>query len=125
MDPNALIWIGIFLAFYGIPFAVGFCAGELKVSVLLAFASFCGLYATFWWMLGPLLVLLVGTVMTRNELLELLILGLVVGATQAVVVAALGLALRRLVAHPKDHSPYEKVSTTLPSPLRRLQAALA
>ena len=110
MDPNALIWIGIFLAFYAMPFAIGFCVGERKASVLLAFACFCGLYATLWSMLGPLLVLLVGTLMTRNELLEVLILGFVVGATQAVVVAALGVALRRLAAHRKVSSTYANAS---------------
>jgi hypothetical protein len=48
------IWIAIALALYGVPFAIGFCVSSLRRAMLLAIASFGGLYASIWSALGPL-----------------------------------------------------------------------
>ena len=97
MDLYEWIWIGIVLSFYGVPFAIGLCVANPRTAILLAIASFCGLYATIWSALGPLFVPLVGALITRYELSGILVLSLLAGALQAVLVAAVGLALRQLL----------------------------
>lgn len=97
MDLYEWIWIGIVLSFYGVPFAIGLCVANPRTAILLAIASFCGLYASIWSALGPLFVPLVGALITRYEFSGILILSFLAGALQAVLVAAAGLALRRLL----------------------------
>ena len=91
MDLYEWIWIGIVLSFYGVPFAIGLCVANPRTAILLAIASFCGLYATIWSALGPLFVPLVGALITRYELSGILVLSFLAGALQAVLVAAAGL----------------------------------
>jgi hypothetical protein len=97
MDLYEWIWIGIVLSFYGVPFAIGLFVANPRTAILLAVASFCGLYATIWSALGPLFVPLVGALITRYELSGILILSFLAGALQAALVAAAGLALRQLL----------------------------
>jgi hypothetical protein len=97
MDLYEWIWIGIVLSVFGVPFAIGLCAANPRTAILLASASFCGLYATIWSALGPLFEPLVGALITRHELSGILILSFLAGALQAVLAAAAGLALRRLL----------------------------
>jgi hypothetical protein len=98
MDLHEWIWIGIVLSFYGLPFAIGLCVPSPRTAILLAIASFCGLYATIWSALGPLSVPLVGALITRYELSSILILGFLAGAFQAVLVAGAGLTFRLLLS---------------------------
>ncbi len=97
MDLYEWIWIGIAFSFYGLPFAIGLCVANPRTAILLALASFCGLYASVWSALGPLFVPLVGALITRYELSGILVLSFLAGALQAVLVAGVGLALRQLL----------------------------
>jgi hypothetical protein len=49
-------WIGIALclAVYGVPFGVGLFVSSWTKAILLAFASFAGLFLSIWSTLGPL-----------------------------------------------------------------------
>lgn len=89
------IWIAIALALYGVPFAVGFCVSSLRRAMLLAIASFAGLYASIWSALGPLFPL-AAQLFTRHEMSGIFVLSFLLGALQAALVAASGFALRRL-----------------------------
>jgi hypothetical protein len=97
MDLYEWIWIGIVLSLFGVPFAIGLCVANPRTAILLAIASFCGLYVTIWSALGPLFVPLVGALITHYELSGILILSFLAGALQVVLMAAAGLALRRLL----------------------------
>ena len=97
MDLYEWIWIGIVLSLFGVPFAIGLCVANPRTAILLAIASFCGLYVTIWSALGPLFVPLVGALITRYELSGILVLSLLAGALLAVLVAAVGLALMQLL----------------------------
>jgi hypothetical protein len=90
------IWIAIALALYGVPFAIGFCVSSLRRAMLLAIASFGGLYASIWSALGPLFLPLAAQLFTRYEMSGIFVLSIVLGALQAALVAASGFALRRL-----------------------------
>jgi hypothetical protein len=96
MDLFEWVWIGVVLCFYAEPFAIGLYVANPRTAILLAIASFCGLFATVWSAFGPLFVLLVGVVMTRYELSRILILSFLAGARQALLAAAAGLAFRQL-----------------------------
>jgi hypothetical protein len=43
-------WISLLLvgALFGVPFAVGLCVSSVRRAMLLAMASFAGLYASIW-----------------------------------------------------------------------------
>ena len=56
MDLYEWIWTGIVLSLFGVPFAIGLCVANPRTAILLALASFCGLYAIIWSALGPLFV---------------------------------------------------------------------
>jgi hypothetical protein len=63
---------------------------------MLAVASFCGLYATVWSALRPLLAPL-ASLATQSELLTVLILSLLSGSLQAALLATVGHGLRHLL----------------------------
>ena len=98
MDLYEWIYIGILAAFYGVPLAIGVCVANPRTAILLAIASFCGLYASVWSLLGPLFVPLVGALITRYELSGILILSFLAGVVQAVLVALAGIACRQLLS---------------------------
>jgi hypothetical protein len=106
-------WISLMLvgAFYGVPFAVGLCVSSLRRAMLLAMASFAGLYASIWSTLGPLFLPLAAQLVTRYELSAILLLSFLLGAVQATALAVAGFAFKRLVgwsikrlARPDGHS---------------------
>jgi hypothetical protein len=92
-------WIGIALclAVYGVPFAVGLLVSSWSKAILLALASFTGLFLSIWSTLGPLFLPLAAQLVTRFELSALLILSFAAGALQAVVVASLGFGTRQFL----------------------------
>src|SRR5690349_7041018 len=98
VDLYALIWIGMTLAIYGVPLAVGFYVSTRPVAIILAVASWCGLLVSVWSALGPLSLPLVGALITPYELFAVLILCLLVGALQAAIMASLGFALKHRLA---------------------------
>ena len=98
MDLYRWIWIGILVSFYGVPFATGLCVANPRTVILLAVASFCGLYASIWSALGPLFVPLVGALVTHYELSGILIVSFLAGVVQAVLVALAGMACRQLLS---------------------------
>jgi hypothetical protein len=95
MDIN-WIWIAIAVTLYGVPLAVGFCVSNLRTAMLLAMASFGGLYASIWSALGPLFLPLAAQLFTRYEMSAILVLSFLLGTLQAALVAATGFAFRRL-----------------------------
>jgi hypothetical protein len=68
-------WIGIALclAIYGVPFGVGLIVSRWPQAMLLAIASFAGLYLSIWSTLGPLFLPLAAQLITRFELSVLLL----------------------------------------------------
>jgi hypothetical protein len=96
MDLYTLIWFGILLAFYGVPFAVGLCVSRWRTSVLLAMASFAGLYVSVWSTLGPLFLPLAVQLLPRFELVGVLALSFASGALQSGLVATLGYGTKLL-----------------------------
>ena len=90
-------WIAMTLAFYGVPFVVGLSVSSLRKAVLLAIASFAGLYASIWSTLGPLFLPLAVQLVSRYELSAILLLSFVLGSLQATLLAAAGFGLKRLV----------------------------
>jgi hypothetical protein len=98
MDLYQWIWIGILVSFYGVPLATGLCVTNPRTVILLAIASFCGLYASIWSLLGPLFVPLVGALITRYEMSAILTLSFLAGVIQAVLVALAGMACRQLLS---------------------------
>jgi hypothetical protein len=93
------VWgvVGMMLAaVYVLPVAVGLLVSSLRTAVTLAVASFCGLYATVWSALRPLLAPL-ASVATQTELFTALSLSLLAGSLQAALLATMGHGLRRLL----------------------------
>lgn len=90
------IWIAAVVAFYGVPFAVGLCVSSWRRAVLVAIASFAGLYVSIWSALGPLFLPLAVQLVTRYELSGILILSFLYGAVQAALLASLGLATKKI-----------------------------
>jgi hypothetical protein len=93
------VWVvvGIMLAaVYVLPVAVGLFVSRLRTAVMLAVASFCGLFASVWSALGPLLAPL-ASVATQTELFTALSLSLLAGSLQAALLATMGHGLRRLL----------------------------
>jgi hypothetical protein len=96
MHMHVWVVVGIMLAaVYVLPIAVGLFVSSLRTAVILAVASFCGLYATVWSALRPLLALL-ASVATQSELFTVLILSLLAGSLQAALLATVGHGLRHL-----------------------------
>jgi hypothetical protein len=92
-------WIGIAicLAIYGVPFGIGLFVSRWRKAMLLAVASFAGLYLSIWSMLGPLFLPLAAQLVTHFELSALLFVSFFAGALQAVVVASAGFGLKQLL----------------------------
>ena len=91
------IWIALTLAFYGVPFVVGLSVSSLRKAILLAIASFAGLYASIWSTLGPLFLPLAAQLVTRYELSAILLLSFLLGALQATLIAAARFGFKRMV----------------------------
>lgn len=91
------IVIAICLVLYGVPFGVGLFMSRWGRAVLLAVASFAGLFLSIWAMLGPLFLPLAAQLVKHFELPALLLLSFVVGALRATVVASAGFGLRQLL----------------------------
>lgn len=97
MHMHVWVVVGMMLAVsYVPPIAVGLFVLSLRTAVMLAVASFCGLYATVWSALRPLLAPL-GSVATQTELFTVLILSLLAGSLQAALLATVGHGLRHLL----------------------------
>jgi hypothetical protein len=92
-------WIGIeiCLAVYGVPFGVGLFVSRWPKAMLLAVASFAGLYFSIWSTLGPLFLPLAAQLVSRFELSAFLLLSFLAGALQAAVVASAGFGVKKLV----------------------------
>ena len=93
------VWVVVgmmFAAVYVLPIAVGLFVSRLRTAVMLAVASFCGLYATVWSALRPLSAPL-ASVATQTELFTALSLSLLAGSLQAALLATVGRGLRRLL----------------------------
>jgi hypothetical protein len=92
-------WIGIALclAVYGVPFGVGLFVSSWTKAILLAFASFAGLFLSIWSTLGPLFLPLAAQLVTRFEWSALLMLSFAAGTLQAMVVASLGFGAKKLL----------------------------
>jgi len=114
MDPYESIWIGMVLATYALPFAIGLFASNLRVAGMLAATSFCGLYASVWSALGPLFLPLVGTLISQFELATVLILSLLVGVLQAAFLAALGFGLKRLAIRLRQRVAHLSTAQSVP-----------
>jgi hypothetical protein len=97
MDIYEWIPIGIVLASYGLPLAIGLCVANPWTAIALAAGSFCGLYAFVWSTLGPLFLPWAATLIDRYELSALLIVSFIGGALRAAVLAAIGYGRRRLL----------------------------
>jgi hypothetical protein len=93
------VWVIVgmtFAAVYVLPIAVGLLVSSLRTVVMLAVASCCGLYASVWSALRPLLAAL-ASVASQSELFTVLILSLLAGSLQAALLATVGHGLRRLL----------------------------
>jgi hypothetical protein len=97
MHMHVWIVVGMMVAaVYVLPIAVGLFVSSLRTAVMLAVASFCGLYATVWSALRPLFTPL-ASVATQTDLFTALILSLLAGSLQAALLATVGHGLRHLV----------------------------
>ena len=96
MHMHVWVLVGMLAAVYVLPIAVGLFVSSLRTAVMLAVASFCGLYATVWSVLRPLLAPL-ASIATQPELFKVLILSLLAGSLQAALLATVGHGLRRLL----------------------------
>ena len=114
MDAYESIWLGIVVAAYALPFAIGLLVSKLRVAVMLAAASFCGLYASLWSALGPLFVPLVAPLISQFELATVLALGLSVGVLQAALLAALGFGLKHQVIRLRQRPAHRSTAQTTP-----------
>jgi hypothetical protein len=106
VDINEWSAIAVAVAIYGVPFGVGLCVSNWTKAALLALASFAGLYLSVWSTLGPLFLPLAAQLMTRFELTAFLTLSFIAGGCQAVLVASVGFAAKKLVlwsSNPADH----------------------
>jgi hypothetical protein len=104
MRMHVWVVVGMMLAaVYVLPIAVGLYVSRLRTAVMLAVASFCGLYATVWSALRPLLAPL-ASIATPTELFTVLILSLLAGSLQAALLATVGHGLRHLLS---NQSPTE------------------
>ncbi len=90
MDPETLTSIGMGLALCALPFAIGFSQARLRTALVLAMASYCGLYLSAWSALGALFLPLAGLLITQFELATVLVLSFLAGLLQVVLIAALG-----------------------------------
>jgi hypothetical protein len=97
MDISEWIASAVVLAICGVPFGVGIFVSSWPKAMLLAFASFAGIYASIWSTLGPLFLPLAPELITRFELSALLGLSFLIGALQAVLIASLGFAAKKLL----------------------------
>lgn len=89
--------VGVMLvAVYVLPIAIGLFVSKLRTAVMLATASFCGLFASVWSALRPLLAPL-ASVISEFELLTVVTLTLLAGTLQAALLAGLGFGLKRLL----------------------------
>jgi hypothetical protein len=68
MDVYGSIFIAILIAYYGVPFVIGLCVPSWPKAILLAIASFAGLYVSIWSALGPLFLPLAVQLVARFEL---------------------------------------------------------
>jgi hypothetical protein len=100
MDLQTLIWVGMGLALYALPFAIGLSQPTLRAVVLLALASYCGLYASVWSALGVLFLPLVDLLIPQFELAVVVITSFLAGALQTALVSGLGFASRRWLVRP-------------------------
>jgi hypothetical protein len=99
MRMHVWVVVGMMLAaVYVLPIAVGLYVSRLRTAVMLAVASFCGLYATVWSALRPLLAPL-ASIATPTELFTVLILSLLAGSLQAALLATVGHGLRHLLSN--------------------------
>ena len=96
MDIYEWIGIAICIAVYGVPFGVGLIVSSWSKAVLLACASFAGLYLSVWTIFGPLLLPLALELVTRLELSAFLALIFGAGCLQAAVVASWGFGTKKL-----------------------------
>ena len=89
-------WIPIAIAFliYGIPIGIGLCVSSWRRAILLAVASFTGLYLTIWSMLGPLFLPLAVQLVSRFELAGILALSFIGGTVQACLIASSSFAIK-------------------------------
>jgi hypothetical protein len=92
-------WIGIAicLAVYGVPFGVGLFVSRWSKAMLLAVASFAGLYLSIWSMLGPLFLMLAAQLVTQFELSAFLLLSFLAGTLQAALLASAGFGVKQLL----------------------------
>lgn len=88
--------IAVWLAIYGVPFGVGVLVPRWPQAMLLAVASFAGLFLSIWSMLGPLFLPLAAQLVTSFELSALLLLSFVAGALQAAAVASVGFGVKKI-----------------------------
>jgi hypothetical protein len=97
--------VGVMLvAIYVVPISIGLFVAKLRTAIMLATASFCGLFASVWSALQPLLAPL-ASVISQFELLAVVILTLLAGMLQAALLATLGFWLRRLLRVAQDQCP--------------------
>jgi hypothetical protein len=104
------ISIAICLAVYGVPFGVGLFVSRWPKAILLAFTSFVGLYVSIWSTVGPLFLPLAAQLVTRFELLALLLLSFIAGAPQAVAVASAGFGVKELMRRARHRSAGQSIS---------------
>ena len=96
MDVYGSIWIIMLIAYYGVPFSIGLSVSSCRKAILLAIASFVGLYLSIWSTLGPLFLPLAIQLVTHFELSGILIVSFAAGAAQAALIASAGFASKSL-----------------------------
>lgn len=92
MDVYGSIWIVMLVAYCCVPFIIGLCVSSWRKAILLAIASFVGLYVSIWSTLGPLFLPLAVELVTRFELSGILVVSFAAGAAQAALIAIAGFA---------------------------------
>ena len=90
------VWVVVGMMLAAVYVLPGLFVSRLRTAVMLAVASFCGLYASVWSALGPLLAPL-ASVAPQSELFTVLILSLLAGSLQAALLATVGHGLRHLL----------------------------
>jgi hypothetical protein len=122
MHMHVWVVVGMMVAaVYVLPIAVGLFVSSLRTAVMLAVASFCGLYATVWSAFRPLLAPL-ASVAPQSELFTVLILGLLAGSLQAALLATMGHGLRHLLR--KQCMPSSVLRSEVPEAHRSSAAQL-
>ena len=97
------LWFILLFAVYAVPFAIGLAVSTWGKAVFLAGASFAGFYLSIWSALGPLFLPFADRLVTRFELVGMVVASFGAGILQAAVMATAGFATRRLFAKVARH----------------------